>query len=49
MHTGRQEAARDKREEQLNELNDFEKQLKSTTKHFEVEVFLVVINAEQLA
>lgn len=31
----RQEAARDKREEQLNELDDFEKQLKNTTRHFE--------------
>ena len=35
----RQEAARDKREEQLNELDDFEKQLKNTTRHFETTVY----------
>ena len=40
----RQEAARDKREEQLNELNDFEKQLKSTTKHFETNVYFFGCN-----
>ena len=34
----RQEAARDKREEQLKELADFEKQLKNTTRHFEATV-----------
>lgn len=40
----RQEAARDKREEQLNELNDFEKQLESTTKHFETNVYFFGCN-----
>lgn len=40
----RQEVARDKREEQLNELNDFEKQLKSTTKHFEADVYFFGCN-----
>lgn len=40
----RQEAARDKREEQLNELNDFEKQLKNTTRHFEATVYFFGCN-----
>lgn len=35
----RQEAARDRRQEQLNELDDFEEQLRSTTKHIEVEAY----------
>lgn len=41
---GRQEAARDKREEQLNELADFEKQLRNTTKHFEAAVYFFGCN-----
>lgn len=40
----RQEAARDKREEQLNELADFEKQLRNTTKHFEAAVYFFGCN-----
>lgn len=36
----RQEAARDKRKELLDELNDFERQLKNTTKHIDASVYV---------
>ena len=40
----RQEAAKEKREEQLVELADFERQLKNTTKHFEATVYFFGCN-----
>lgn len=36
----RQEAARDKRDKQLEELEDFEKQLKATTRHIETTLYV---------
>ena len=36
----RQEAARDKRDKQLEELEDFEKQLKATTRHIETKLYV---------